>query len=101
MDDNLAYFLAGDRNERLARCKYPHNVTILKELPKRINDLAESCGVSQLGDEVCLKGVTAEYFYRGRVPNAPGLAYKECRNDGLRRDNLHNVTNCGESTHKE
>ena len=36
MDDNLAHIPESDRNEHPARCKYPHNVTILKELPKRI-----------------------------------------------------------------
>lgn len=36
MDDNLAYILESDRNEQPAQCKYPHPVTILKELPKII-----------------------------------------------------------------
>jgi len=36
MNDNLTPILESDGNERLARCKYPHHVTILKELPKII-----------------------------------------------------------------
>jgi hypothetical protein len=36
MDDNLAPIVESDGNEQPARCKYPHHVTIVKELPKRI-----------------------------------------------------------------
>jgi len=31
----------------------------------KMNDPAASCGVSELDDEICLKGVTPECFYRG------------------------------------
>jgi len=30
-----------------------------------MNNPAASCGVSELGDEICLKAVTPECFYRG------------------------------------
>ena len=35
MDETLAYVPESDRNDDLARCKYPHHVTIPTELPKR------------------------------------------------------------------
>jgi len=34
-------------------------------LREQMNNPAASCGVSKLGDEICLKGVTPECFYRG------------------------------------
>jgi hypothetical protein len=82
-----------------------------------MNNPAASCGLSELGDEICLKGVTPECFYRGStvltttlsrvewvggpVPNPPGFPLKACGNDGLRIDNFLNAASCGESTHRD
>jgi hypothetical protein len=96
-----------------------------------MNNPAASCGVSELGEEICLKAVIPECFYRGStvlltttlshvewvggpVPNPPGFptvrephrpegnrGIEACGNDGLRIDNLFNAASCEESTHKD
>src|SRR3989338_3633039 len=38
---------------------------------------AASCGVSELGDEICLKGVTPECFYRGSTVLTTTLSHVE------------------------
>ena len=38
---------------------------IVLGLTVTMNYPAASCGVSETGDEICLKGVTPECFYRG------------------------------------
>jgi len=72
-----------------------------------MNNPAASCGVSELGDEICLKGVTPECFNRGSTsseaacgePVEPPL--KACGNDGLWIGNLVNGASGGESTHRD
>ena len=67
-----------------------------------MNSPAASCGVSERGDEIYLKGVTPDCFYRGStvltttlsrvewvggpVAVPPGFPLKACGNDGLRNE---------------
>src|SRR6266498_3596435 len=68
-----------------------------------LNYPTASCGVSELGDEICLKGVTPpNVFIGGPVPNPSVVSHvepalKACGNDGLRIGNLFNAASCGES----
>src|SRR3989304_5857686 len=52
----------------LERGSSPHSRpgrSVVRGKPDSLNNPAASCGVSELGDEICLKGVTPECFYRG------------------------------------
>src|SRR6266498_2768304 len=68
-----------------------------------LNYPTASCGVSELGDEICLKGVPPpNVFIGGPVPNPSVVSHvepplKACGNDGLRIGNLFNAASCGES----
>jgi len=53
-------------NDTLRKIRAAHSVrTAFASCKRSMNNPAASCGVSELGEEICLKGVTPECFYRG------------------------------------
>lgn len=99
MDDNPAYIPENERYKHLARCKNLHNVTILKELPKRMNITSQpAAGTKGSVTRFVLKASPPNVLIGGPVSNPPGLPPKTCGKDGLRIGALLNSAICGIST---
>jgi hypothetical protein len=61
-------------------------MSMLQSMKLRCNDQTNSAAasgeLSQLGDEICLKGVTPNVSIAGPVPKPPGFPLKARGNDG-------------------